>query len=740
MERGYQPSAQLHSQSCFLSPLDEHHHILLDLNGTVAITAIQDAPLPTIPSLTTTLITRHGGSPSNWRFKIIHHGFLVKPPDWVSPDDLLLDYELWEPLRLAVHPWQCIESSSPLPPCTRAHISIHDFPLEFWHPFYFRQAVTSMGTLVGVSSEALRGLNRKEVGLVIDCPDLNLVPFTLRVGHRDRWTDCHVVLEGRPSALESHDQPPQPPPLNPPRASQGESAQGNATSFRTPYIPPPRRVLRYLHPPYPDHARRAAPAVSLVQTKLWSTATPPAPCPCTKLPLYQNPSRGVTLPLNIGHQHTCIKQKTPLYRSEDNMSGAANIHRPMQYPPPHSYDDKRTFYSHMQYPSSHPLDDKRTFYRQTSYNALLSPSSILGKHPLSLSTSCPIPYSLSNPNLNPYPLSYPPVSKIEMADMSSDDEALIQKFLNLNTSEHQSSIVVPQHAASSTKWETCLLAKVVSDKTVIDSFFSQQMLRAWKVHPATKISPVARNCFLLDFVEEEDKHRVLFEGPWTFRGDLVAIRQVKSQADLSLNHIKLAEVYVQFFDIPPNCLTDEGYDIVAASLGTAVSPPAHGFVGGRGFVKLKVLVPIGEPLKDRVTFTHPSLGDITALCSYEKVSSLCRFCGKIGHDIQACQERNRLAAIVHRPENAGRFTSLNILNPKFGPWILDPYLLPREQPDSSLQPNKRRFQQPTSTPHFDSPMNSPIDHSALMPQEPPSQISLNKRPRPAGQNSPAQLR
>lgn len=73
-------------------------------------------------------------------------------------------------------------------------------------------------------------------------------------------------------------------------------------------------------------------------------------------------------------------------------------------------------------------------------------------------------------------------------------------------------------------------------------------------------------------------------------------------------------------------------------LGKPLSLAVEGFVNGKRFVKQKVLVPISEPLSDHLRMKNKKLGQLKVLCSYENVSRICRFCGKIRHVMSGCSE------------------------------------------------------------------------------------------------------
>lgn len=331
-----------------------------------------------------------------------------------------------------------------------------------------------------------------------------------------------------------------------------------------------------------------------------------------------------------------------------------------------------------------------------------------------------------------------------MADFNLEEEAFIQRFVGLQTADEKApAIKLPTSAASSTDWERSVLIKVVTDKPVNEVVLADTLRRAWNADMDTVFRPVARNLFLVEFSNLADLYTCTVGGIWTFRGDLVAPRRVTSQLDLHEGHIVFANLWVQFFNIPLNSLTDEGIDILAQKIGTPVSPPVEGFIGGRRFTKVRVMVHLNKPLLDTVPLDHPTLGEIPIHCHYEKVSRICNFCGKLGHEFAGCIDHQRLAEALRHPSRAGKYDAEQLLKPKKGKWMTEPGQIPRVATGPKKTGQKRP---PAQDPINGAQVNSSTGPTNLsMPNDlgPSSPIlSLRqgntpiKRPRPAGLNPP----
>lgn len=270
-----------------------------------------------------------------------------------------------------------------------------------------------------------------------------------------------------------------------------------------------------------------------------------------------------------------------------------------------------------------------------------------------------------------------------MSDFTKEDEELIQHFIGLQTEDTQGeAMIVPVSTTNTCDWGMCLLARVVSNRTAMDSPFQMAMKNAWNAHSDTLIRPVAKNCFLIKFCDAKDRLTALTRGPWTFRGDLVAVSQVASQLDLIPSHVRYATLWVQLFNIPLNAFIEEGLLMVRRKVRAPLSAPMGGFVGGRKFTKIKVSVDLIEPLKDKVKVTHPVLGEITAFCVYEKVSRICNFCGFLGHELASCPNHGRLSTLMQSPAGRDRMKAHNLLSPTKGLWTTDATLIPRENQES----------------------------------------------------------
>lgn len=484
MTSDYPAPAQLLTQYCFLSPIDHHERLAQDLNRAVILYSVQEALPLNRSQIVQTLLSRYGGSSHSWRVQRVRRGFLVFLPSWIYHDELNLDSHFWEQSSFFVQPWQTLDRSDRQPPGRRVLITITDFPIAYWHPYYIRQATVTMGSLVGIHRECITRDDRMEIKLWVDTPDVNLIPYQLIVRHQTQWTECQVYLEGRQSWSPDPRQPP------PPSGAGGTgqySSDGYEGQDSNLYVPPWRRRILRCQNPRGDASQRGAPAAELTGYCLRSTDwgyTPSPPRsrespPSKRLPdtlshpdEAQSVRSGLPAFTPIWRDHTTPRpQKDNHYFHHD--SPIYPFHDLPNYPFPNSqmnHPHKKTYFRiplssrtynkiptcHHQQKSpipnshipcttqnkNHPLLKNLLHYPNISLRqkSILGPfqpnSAIKGQVKLSsLQTIIPLHYSSPFPHPPVYPapltsqlpLSHnPPLYPPQMAELSLEDEALIQ--------------------------------------------------------------------------------------------------------------------------------------------------------------------------------------------------------------------------------------------------------------------------------------------------------------------------
>lgn len=769
---------QIASQYCFLSPLEEQQRLRIELNYSVLLCPMANTPRTSTMQLTHLMTGRYGGSLENWEVKPVRLGYLVKLADWVSQDQLYHDDVFWAERGFTMNTWWALNSSNLLPPPVEVVISITDFPADFQHPYYYRQATSAMGVLTRVLRAGRHDSTGSQVRLGLTCYTAALIPSSLYVGHNGRWTKCSISVERDHLQGEAENGPPPPPP-DPYRMEQGNQTGGEDGNPAGPYIPPWRRRCIRTQPQHLTPEQRATQVTIREDLGTGSTEMehePDQTVPGPQTPPASNHTPTVPWVSSPPKENKEVSVHTAAHDHAFSASGQTTLTSP----------SRRTCGADSSWKASegtchHVIRDMLEYklackQSNTVVMDACHPAGVAQPNQKSISqkeyppkpnngpNKCSQPYATHvPPNIDIYPcttifnqtpfnttytqpqpisLALPPIKILAMTELNEEEQALIQKFIGLQTEESLApTVTLSQEVTTNTNWEACLLARIVTERTTLEAPFIKAMMQAWDAHPATTFRPVARNCYLIEFHSEKDR-LMARRGTWTYRGDLVALQQVHSQSDVHMGHISHAPLYVQLFNLPVNCIKNEGVDIIARKLGQPLSPPAEGFVGGKRFIKIKVLINITEPLKDRVKVTHPTLGELKVYCVYEKVTRVCAFCGGLGHEFATCADHERLVELVHRMPNADGVFTAKLLEPKRGAWMTNASLIPlvTDADHEGQVNNKRRYVSPNGQ-GFEQGPTRPLPITGPSSSSPSSQHTIGmdadqktpiKRQKPAG--------
>lgn len=304
------------------------------------------------------------------------------------------------------------------------------------------------------------------------------------------------------------------------------------------------------------------------------------------------------------------------------------------------------------------------------------------------------------PHSKPSPTT-PPKRILQQPTMDLSDEEFVEKFTAMTSGYHK-PIEVPTQVITQTDWNRCTMVRVVTDKSIYLSQFSQLMMRVWAVNPHTEMSVLDKNIFLVQFVTEGELTRVLNKGIWTYRGDAVVIWRVLSQADLDNPQVLQMEVVTQWHRIPRQAITHEGILMLSQKIGEAMAEVEEVFSGDNFFYRLKLLIPIDKPLKDKLQITHPTLGSVNIYLVYEKLNNLCLFCVHMGHLESECPDKLRMARLCMDQRFRDRLDKDTATKPKIGPWINNSAVVPIREQDTE-SPTQQQPNPPAPIPHIPRP-------------------------------------
>ncbi|MQM23363.1 hypothetical protein Taro_056426 [Colocasia esculenta] len=122
------------------------------------------------------------------------------------------------------------------------------------------------------------------------------------------------------------------------------------------------------------------------------------------------------------------------------------------------------------------------------------------------------------------------------------------------------------------------------------------MTKLWNPKGARKFLNYSNEKFPVRFTASEDLEKIC-RTPWIYNDDLVLIERGRPNSSPADYKLQIAEMWIRFFNLPLEFLTDSAVMKLASQIGTPFKPPADGPAYWSDFSIIKVAFEVNQPLK-----------------------------------------------------------------------------------------------------------------------------------------------
>ncbi|KAL0927770.1 hypothetical protein M5K25_001978 [Dendrobium thyrsiflorum] len=231
--------------------------------------------------------------------------------------------------------------------------------------------------------------------------------------------------------------------------------------------------------------------------------------------------------------------------------------------------------------------------------------------------------STKNSAVNPWKKR--PFIKVDLSkdtQFLSDDGAAVKLF-------------IPNVEANTSKLKLSIVVKVFGRPIPIH-IISNELRRQWSVYGKFHLTILGGGWILCSFFSEDVLEKVLIGGPWFVNGHIVGM--YRWSPEFSTDSLKglSSPVWVRMPNLPLFCWDEVNVARIASQIGMPLLIDGDMFQWGRReFARICVRMELDKPLPLGV-WVQGLNGRFFQKMEYERISSLCFSCGKIGHAREAC--------------------------------------------------------------------------------------------------------
>jgi hypothetical protein len=221
----------------------------------------------------------------------------------------------------------------------------------------------------------------------------------------------------------------------------------------------------------------------------------------------------------------------------------------------------------------------------------------------------------------------------------------------------------------------CLVGRLLTTKPVRFHNFKTRMSTLWQPKHQVDITLMEPNRFMFQFFNYADVERVIQQGPWLFDSYPLIWSKVTDVKDPFTMPIDSIELWVQVHNLPFSFMTETMGILLGNHVGKLVKYDYENNYGNwRRYVRLRVSLPVKEPLKKSFEFVLEHGAAVRVNFRYEKPGNFCYECGLIGHTDGSGPKRFE-KGFVEGQQQWGPYLRSDYIGPEGGvvenPWLHD---------------------------------------------------------------------
>ncbi|KAK9043246.1 hypothetical protein V6N11_071593 [Hibiscus sabdariffa] len=223
--------------------------------------------------------------------------------------------------------------------------------------------------------------------------------------------------------------------------------------------------------------------------------------------------------------------------------------------------------------------------------------------------------------------------------------SFLNQFQDLDfTNEEQGAVFTPTIQWDSLNDDSNLLiiGKMISSNPIDDNAVVRAFQGIWKHDKIVSITTVKANYYRIKFPTEDIRNDILSRGPWTFKGDWLALAASNPNYSIDEYSFLSMNVWIRIYGIPSILMDDDDIanhtgNSLGATIGTFVKVDTRRIdLNMVNYLRIGIVLDVTKPVRHCVAIGGSGPSQKLCPLQYERLPTLCHGCGIIGHALDAC--------------------------------------------------------------------------------------------------------
>ena len=180
--------------------------------------------------------------------------------------------------------------------------------------------------------------------------------------------------------------------------------------------------------------------------------------------------------------------------------------------------------------------------------------------------------------------------------------------------------------------EFVLVAKFLTNRALNVEAIAKTFTPIWTMKNGFRVTKEIDHVVLFTFDNQTDLEQVLNTEPWSFDKHHMILHRYDKEVDVSEIDFNMVTFWIQVHKLPVCFRTIAVAEKICGAIGVVDKNTKEGDSMGDGFVRIRVKVDISRPLCRGRVVSLENGKEIRAFFKYERLSSLCYWCGNLIHD------------------------------------------------------------------------------------------------------------